>query len=224
MTHPTARPTRAARSEERYGPGMGPKHDLPSADLIDHRVFLRGVTWADYERLLEIRGEKSVPRMTYLEGTLELMSPSRHHEMIKILLSCLVETFCLERDIDFTGVGSWTIKREEEERGAEPDECYVFGPLPEEPLRPDLAIEVVWTSGGLDKLEVWKKLLVPEVWFWEDEALSVHRLRGGEYVEVPRSEWLPTLDLAHLLTFLDRPSTFAAIRDYRAALRTHDKS
>ncbi|MEG4506483.1 Uma2 family endonuclease [Microcoleus sp. F6_B4] len=33
---------------------------------------------------------------------------------------------------------------------------------------PDLAIEVVFTSGGIDKLQLYKRLGIPEVWFWED--------------------------------------------------------
>ena len=37
----------------------------------DHIVFLDGVTWEDYERFLAIRGDRSAPRMTYLEGVLE---------------------------------------------------------------------------------------------------------------------------------------------------------
>ena len=38
----------------------------------DQRVGLRGASWADYERLLAIRGEKAVPRITFLEGEIEL--------------------------------------------------------------------------------------------------------------------------------------------------------
>ena len=49
----------------------------------DHYVHLYGVTWADYLRLLEIRGDHSAPRITYVEGTLEIMSPSRTHHEIK---------------------------------------------------------------------------------------------------------------------------------------------
>lgn len=53
------------------------------------------------------------------------------------------------------GVGSWTLKDSDEERGAEPDECYLIGRAPEsDDDRPDFAIEVVWTSGGIDRLEV----------------------------------------------------------------------
>ena len=121
----------------------------------DHFVHLDGVTWADYERLLEIRGDHSAPRITYLDGTLEIMSPSASHESIKSMIGCLVEVWCLERDIEFTTYGSWTLKNRRAKRGAEPDECYVFGSVAAK-KRPDLAIEVIWTSGGIDKLEVYQ--------------------------------------------------------------------
>ena len=93
----------------------------------DHFVTLRGVTWDDFERLLEMRGEHSAPRLAYLEGTVEIMSPSRSHESIKSLLGRLVEAFCLERVIDFSTYGSWTLKDKEAAAGVEPDECYIFG-------------------------------------------------------------------------------------------------
>ena len=87
----------------------------------DHYVHLHGVTWADYLRLLEIRGERSVPRLTYVEGTLEIMSPSLTHEAIKSYLGRLVEAWCLERGIEFTPYGQWTLKNKRDERGAEAD-------------------------------------------------------------------------------------------------------
>jgi len=184
----------------------------------DHFVHLRNATWADYQRLLELRGDRSAPRITYLEGTLELMSPSRSHESIKSLIGCLVEVYCLERDVDFSTYGSWTLESKESERGAEPDECYVFGAV-SEPTRPDLAIEVVWTSGGLNKLEIYGRLGVREVWYWRDGQLQVHLLRDGSYERAARSRVLPGLDLDQLASFIDRPTTSQAIRDYRDALR-----
>ena len=59
----------------------------------DHYVHLYGVAWGDYLRLLEIRGERSAPRLTYIEGTLEIMSPSRTHDEIKSYIGCLVEAW-----------------------------------------------------------------------------------------------------------------------------------
>lgn len=185
----------------------------------DHYVHLYGVTWADYLRLLEVRGERSVPRLTYVEGTLEIMSPSRTHDEIKSYIGCLVEAWCLECGIDFTPYGSWTLKSKKDERGAEADECYVFGPEPKRKRRPDLAIEVVWTSGGIDKLNVYRKLRVREIWYWEKGRIQAYVLRGAAYEAVEQSEALPAIDLAQLASFLDRPTASQAIRDYRAALR-----
>src|SRR5262245_26226187 len=53
-----------------------PGEHIPTAD---QRVLVYGVSWAHYEAHLAMRGEKSVPRIAYLRGTLELMSPSRDH-------------------------------------------------------------------------------------------------------------------------------------------------
>ncbi len=111
-------------------------------------------------------------------------------------------------------------QRAQERRGAEPDECYVFGTQPKR--RPDLAIEVEWTSGRIDKLEVYKKLGVDEIWYWRKGAIEVYvrGRKGGEdaYRKVTRSRMLPDLDIELLASFLDRPSLNQAVRDFRAAL------
>lgn len=70
----------------------------------DHVVFLDRVSWSDYERLLAMRGDRSAPRIIYLEGTIEIMSPSRSHEGIKSLIARLVEAYCDEADIPFLSV------------------------------------------------------------------------------------------------------------------------
>jgi Uma2 family endonuclease len=188
--------------------------DTPVDDQI---VVLRGATWADYQRLLEMRGEVSSPRMAYLMGDLEIMTPSRPHEGLKFNIGRLVEVWCLETGVEFSGYGSWTLEGKDADHGVEPDECYVFGDVPE-PERPDLAIEVVWTSGGINKLEIYRKLGVREVWFWRRGQLTLHALQGDQYAQVPESEVLPGIDLTELASFLDRPTASQAIREYRAAI------
>jgi Uma2 family endonuclease len=187
---------------------------LPADDII----VLPNVTWADYQRLLEVRGERPVPRLTYLEGVLELMSPSQPHESVKSMIGRLVEAWCLEKDVGITPYGSWTLENKEAARGVEPDECYVLGDV-RNPERCDLAIEVVWTSGGIDKLDVYAKLFVREVWIWKAGRIDVFVLDTGAYVLAEGSALLPGIDLDHLLTFIDvRPMT-RAVTEYRAALR-----
>ena len=188
--------------------------DTPVDDKI---VVVRGLSWSDYQRLLEVRGEASVPRYAYLEGELEIMTPSLPHESIKSRIGCLVEVWCLERGIDFSPCGPWTLESKAKESGVEPDECYVFGDLGE-PSKPDLAIEVVWTSGGVKKLDIYCKLGVREVWFWRRGRISVHVLEADRYFEASGSRVLPGIDLEQLVSFLDRPSASQAMREYRAAL------
>lgn len=190
-------------------------HD--EAPAGDHIVILRQSTWADYQRVLEMRGERSTPRLAYLEGALELMSPSREHEALKSNIGRLVEVWCQQNGIEFSPYGSWTLESKESQRGVEPDECYVFGD-PAGSVRPELAIEVIWTSGGLDKREIYRALGVREVWFWRRGRIGVHVLHEGAYHESPKSAVLPGIDLDLLASFLDRPTASQAIREYQSAL------
>lgn len=180
-------------------------------------MVLRGARWADFQRFLTMRGDHSAPRLAYSDGLLEIMSPSRNHEAIKSVLGRLVETYCLQADIEFSAYGSWTLEDKRVTKGIEPDECYVFGPA-RDAKRPDLAIEVVWTSGGINKLEIYKALKVREVWFWQRGAITPYVLRAGSYRQVTNSEVLPTIVLRDLVRFLDRDTTSQAIRAYRKHL------
>ncbi len=62
----------------------------------------------------------------------------------------------------------------------------------------DLCIEVVVTSGNVAKLRKYQLLAVPEVWFWEDEKISIYCLQNGDYVQMQGSLCLPDLDIDHL--------------------------
>ncbi|HKY37515.1 MAG TPA: Uma2 family endonuclease [Polyangiaceae bacterium] len=191
--------------------------DHDDTPLEDKIVVLRGLNWHDYQRMLEARGDAGVPRFAFLGGELEIMTPSRPHESIKSRIGLLVAVWCEVRGVEFSPYGSWTLEDERTQRGLEPDECYVFGAVAE-PQRPDLAIEVVWTAGGLRKLDIYAALGVPEVWFWRRGRITVHLLEQGAYAEVPESRALPGMDLLQLASYLDRPTASQAIREYRAAL------
>lgn len=183
---------------------------------LDERVLLYDVCWEDYERLLAMRGERSVPRITYLEGTLELMSPSIDHEYIKTNIARILEAWALQRRVRLNGFGSWTLKRRRVKRGAEPDECYVLGPARKR--KPDLAIEVVWTHGGLDKLEVYRRLGVGELWIWEHGRIDVYVLNDSQYVQATRSLLLPEMDLELLARFAIVTDQLDAVEGFLAAI------
>jgi Uma2 family endonuclease len=176
----------------------------------DSRVVLSNVSWAQYEMMLAWRGDKAVPRYAYLKGSLEIMSPSNDHERIKSYVGRIVEAYCLAKNIGFTPLGSWTLRNAQLARGVEADECYVFGPPTKD--RPDLAIEVLWTSGGIDKLEIYSGIGVPEVWIVKDGAIGVWELTEGRYRAVQRSVALPGLDLTLVMKLLGEPTASDAMR------------
>lgn len=168
---------------------------LPPPEAPDQRLVLRGVTWAQYEAVRAALDDKAGLRMTYLEGELEIMSPSRRHEHLKKFIARLIEAYADQRRIALLGFGSETFKQEAAARGLEPDECYCVGD--EKPV-PDFALEVITTHGGIDKLAVHRGLAIPEVWFWVDVRFAVYELVDGEYRPRDRSRFLPELDLRRL--------------------------
>jgi Uma2 family endonuclease len=84
----------------------------------------------------------------------------------------------------------------------------------------DLAIEVIFTSGGIDKLQLYKRLGVPEVWFWEDGVLSIYYLRE-EYEKVDRNKLLPKLDIALVVKYLAYFDQYDAVTEFIQALKQH---
>ncbi len=165
--------------------------ELASRDQV---IVLPGVTWEQYVDLSDARGELSEPRMAYLDGELELVSPSDRHELDKTLLARLLEAYAGVNRISLIGVGQTTWRKKARKAGAEADESYWIG---RRKKAPDLAIEVICTSGGIDKREVYRRLGVPEVWFWIDGRLRIYRPLedDGEHA---RSKLLPQLDLHEL--------------------------
>ncbi|GET38005.1 protein of unknown function DUF820 [Microseira wollei NIES-4236] len=134
------------------------------AEDPEERQIVSGVSWEGYESLLDELGDSLRYRVTYLDGVIELVSPSRRHARNKSNIGSLVEIYCQEKRIPYFPLGSTTFRKEEKRGGTEPDESYGIG---EDKEFPDIAIEVVVSSGGLDKLEVYKPLGVREVWFFQ---------------------------------------------------------
>lgn len=186
----------------------------------EDRFVLHGVPWSAYVTLRDALDDQGSVKMTYLCGSLELMSPSTLHEDAKKIIARLVELWSMEREVDLRGFGGATFRREAKERGLEPDECYKLGKLDEDGI-PDIAIEVVVSKRLVDKMAVYAGLGVPEVWEWRPSAaIIVHCLVGDAYQVRSRSVLLPDLDLALLSTFV-RPgeSHLQLAKAYRAALR-----
>jgi Uma2 family endonuclease len=185
-------------------------------------VVMHGVSWATYLAIDADRGHKKWPRLTYLDGELEIVSPTGHaHELRKTVIARFVEAYAGVTGREFNGYGNVTMQDRKRRVGLAPDECYYVGPV-DYAKRPELAIEVVVTSGGLHKLAAYHRVGVREVWFWIHDAFQIYELRGRSYALIPQSELFPELDLIDLAARVRAPSTdanqTAAVEAYRAWL------
>jgi Uma2 family endonuclease len=180
-------------------------------------IVLHNITWEKLEQLDELLADTGA-RLTYIDGILEIMPPpSEAHEEPKSTVSSLVEAFLRETDIRFYIQGSLTQGQKKDGARLEPDECYSLGA--KKPT-PDLAIEVTVTSGGINKLVIYARLKVPEVWFWEDGTIDIYCLReNGQYAKVDRSELLPNLDIDLLAEHSRMADQYDAIQSFIKILR-----
>lgn len=182
-------------------------------NLPDQKIVLRQVHWETYERLLADLADSSAPRLTYDRGTLEIMSPLPEHERHNRAIAAIVDIVADEWDIDFDNLGSTTFRREDLERGFEPDSCFYVRnaeqiqgkrqlDLTVDPS-PDLVIEIEITHSSLDKVALYAAMGVPELWRYDGRSLRILSLDCGAFAEQAESRALPGLDAAILSIFME---------------------
>lgn len=182
----------------------------------EEKFLTSGVTWQAYELLLASLGNSSSYRVAYLSETLEIMSPSRSHELDKENIGRLLEAYLEENLIRFWGLGSTTFKSKDKQAGKEPDKSYCIGTDKE---IPDLAIEVIYTSGGVDTLEIYQRLGVREIWFWQNQQFTIYCLQDNSYQKQSQSKLLPNLDLSLLAQYVIISDPLESITEWRKQIR-----
>lgn len=184
----------------------------PPVLIEERRVVLPHVSWDTYERLLADDEERRVPRITYDRGVLELVSPSTPHEEDARLLTLLVDIVAAKLGIPTRSVGSMTYRREDLERGFEPDasfyvqhEASIRGrrqiDLKVDPP-PDVVIEMEYSRTAVDKLALFAAMGIPEVWRSDGRRVSILVLTEGAYQPAATSHALPVLTPELIQNFL----------------------
>jgi Uma2 family endonuclease len=184
--------------------------------LKEQQFLLPGYyTWEEFEKIEALMTSPSL-RISYLDGYIHFMTLGEEHEMLKKAIAILLEAYFFELGINFIPVGSATRRSQEKGASFEPDESYYLG---EKKENPDLAIERNITSGSIDKLEKYKRFQITEVWFWENNQLSLYRLRDDNYEQISRSELLPEFNLNLFATCVLMPSILEARRKFIKGIR-----
>lgn len=119
-----------------------------SQPLVEGVSTLYGISWEQFKTIDATLDESKGVKLSYLHGVLEIMSPiGPEHERVKSTLGVLLEAYMREKGIRFYRCGGFTIESPETASGT-PDESYAIGT----PKKiPDIVIEVIITSGRLDK-------------------------------------------------------------------------
>jgi Uma2 family endonuclease len=175
-------------------------------------MVLHNISWETYEHLLADRGDASVPRLTFDRGELEIMSPRPEHEDRTWATERLVEIVILAMGIEFRNAGSTTFRRQELERGIEPDACFYI--QNESAVRhthdfdlrivppPDLVIEIDVTSSSIDKLRLFAAVGIQEVWRHANGRFTFLLLSNDSYVASAESRALPQVTATDVSTLI----------------------
>jgi Uma2 family endonuclease len=191
---------------------------VQSDNDLEQRLLMPGTySWHEFEALEALLAESPGLSITYLDGLIEIMTLGEPHELIKKSLAILLEAYFMAIEMEFIPVGSSTRRGKAKETSFEPDESYYLGTKKE---NPDLAIEVILTSGNLRKLEKYRRFQIPEVWLWEKEQLKVYFLGVDGYELVERSRLLPNLDLDLLVSCIQMPSRLEAMKTFMAGIQS----
>jgi len=183
----------------------------------EQHVLLEGISWERFEQLSACFDDSRAVRLTYIDGSVEIMSPiGEGHEALKSSIGRLLETFLDLKGVRYYRRGGFTLRQPGRAAG-EPDESYGIG---SNKAVPDLVIEVVVTTDALSKLPLYRAKGVPEVWIWKDGALTIHALEQGDYVMSRDSRLFTDLDIGMFARFVTMPDQYDAVRAFRKALQS----
>lgn len=202
-------------------------------------LLLSNVDWPMYSRLLRVFAERPGIRLTYDRGELEIMSPSLEHDDDAEFLGDLVLALTEELSLPLKRGGSVTMRRRARRRGIEADRCFWIAnahrmagrrrlDLRTDPP-PDLAIEVDVSHSSLDRLGIYARLGVPEVWRLEGDTLTFYVLGGdGRYASAAASRSFPLVGPADLLPFVQQARQAgdqnAILRQFRQWVRQRQQA
>lgn len=184
---------------------------IRSAKINDTNCTIQGVSWLQFESIEAAFSSVEGVRFVYLDGVLEIMTLSPEHEEIKSTIGLLLEVYLRHSGIRFYKRGSATLGSRDLGGRKEPDESYNFNLKKD---IPDLIIEVVLTSGYINSLDLYARMGIAEVWYWEDGKLKVYDLEEQVYKNVKASRFFPDLNLNILAKYITYYDQYEAIADF----------
>jgi Uma2 family endonuclease len=174
---------------------------------------IQGVSWLQLESIEAAFSDIEGVRFVYLDGVLEIMTLSSEHEDVKSTIGLLLEVYMRHSGLRFYKRGSATLGNKELGGRKEPDESYNFDI---KKAIPDLVVEVVLTSGNINVLDLYLRLGIPEVWYWEDGLLNVYCFVKEKqiYENFKASQFFPELSLNTFAKYITYYDQYEAIAEF----------
>ncbi|MEL6439720.1 MAG: Uma2 family endonuclease [Cyanobacteria bacterium J06621_8] len=164
------------------------KYPGVDADII---ITLERTSFKHYQSISSILNNISWCKISYGNKILKLMCPGIKHENINRGIDTLIIAYCDFKEIDYILTGSATARNQKKEKGKEPDLGYIFSDLKKDRKIPDLAVEVNFSSGTEEDLNIYRGLGVKEVWMWnKNDILSFYLFIDEEYKSIDKSFYL----------------------------------
>jgi len=180
----------------------------------DAVVTWHNVSWEEYEQLLDQVGEASGLRISFDNGTLQVMTLSPEHEHYADFIKSLATIISLRLNIRIRPFGSATMRRRKKGKGNEPDACFYVQTAAaignkihldfETDPPPDIAVEVDIHHDSQSKFPIYAALGVPEIWRYDGQEMTIYRLEQDRYIKTEVSQALPMLSSRILTEFLAR--------------------
>jgi Uma2 family endonuclease len=202
----------------------------------EERLVVYNITWDGYEKMLEAFKRHPGVRLTYCEGTLEIMVVSFGHEKLAAVINDLIRLTAYEWEKDFIDAGSTTFKLKPKERGFEPDGCFYFTHIRQLARKtkinllkdpaPDLAVEVDISSPSVSRFPIFARLGVKEVWRYHQGRVDFYYLRGATYIRRDSSKLLPGItaeavtELVQARAGMTAPAWQKRVRELARQVRT----
>ncbi|MEG4282378.1 Uma2 family endonuclease [Microcoleus sp. A006_D1] len=193
--------------------------DNPTVSPAAEQHFTcRGLTWHQFKAIQASFENVPGVRLFYCQGVLEIVGISKPHEAFQWIIGLLLGIYFEVKEIEFFPSGAYS-QIVEDKVEYQADLSYCFGTDKDVP---DLCVEVVITSGSPIKLQKYRLMGVPEVWFWEDGTLELYHLREQGYERITNSEFLPELDLSLLKRCILFASPLEALKEFRRGISSND--
>ena len=168
----------------------------------DQILTITGATWSDYQKFES--PEYPGYRVSYLNGEITIVSPGRNHERIAEVINRLIIAYCEKYELQDFPFGQTRLKISGQ-AGREPDLAYAFNADKD---LPDLAVEVIFSSGDIETLKSsYKNIGIPELWVWKDNVITFYYLEQGNYIVLKSSRILDRLESESFVEYVNRGIT-----------------